>query len=148
MKLMNKHVSREGGPHPVDVHVGRRIRMRRAELGISQTTLSGELGISFQQVQKYECGANRVSASMLYDIARALETDITYFFDGLPETERVSAPPTTLTRRHQSFLWSLEGHKMMEEMSRLPKSLRVRLISLTVAIRHSCHNDSEEVGEE
>ncbi len=70
-------------PNPVDVHVGQRIRMRRKALGVSQERLADELGLTFQQVQKYERGANRVSASKLYDIARALQMDITNFFDGL-----------------------------------------------------------------
>ncbi|RWX81472.1 XRE family transcriptional regulator [Neorhizobium lilium] len=81
---MSRRISKEEGPHPVDVHVGRRLRMRRAQLGMSQTTLGDQLGITFQQIQKYERGANRVSASMLHDIARVMETQIAYFFEDLP----------------------------------------------------------------
>jgi DNA-binding XRE family transcriptional regulator len=75
----------ERSPNPVDIHVGARIRMRRKALGISQERLADSLGLTFQQVQKYERGANRVSASKLYDIARRLKTSVAYFFDGLAD---------------------------------------------------------------
>ncbi len=67
----------------VDHHVGQRIRERRNALGMSQEKLGNALGISFQQVQKYEIGINRVSASRLWNIAKALEVDIGYFFEGI-----------------------------------------------------------------
>jgi DNA-binding XRE family transcriptional regulator len=69
--------------HPVDVHVGRRIQLRRKALVMSQTELGRRLGVSFQQVQKYESGVNRVSASTLYELATTLEVPITFFFEGL-----------------------------------------------------------------
>ena len=69
-------IGRGEGPHPVDRHVGLRIRMRRKEMGISQERLAEALGITFQQVQKYERGANRVSASKLYEIAAALRAPV------------------------------------------------------------------------
>ncbi|ATQ41495.1 helix-turn-helix domain-containing protein [Caulobacter mirabilis] len=72
------------GPHPVDRHVGLAIRVRRRGLGLTQTALAGRLGITFQQVQKYERGKNRVSASMLHAMAEALETSVGAFFEGLP----------------------------------------------------------------
>jgi transcriptional regulator with XRE-family HTH domain len=72
-------------PNPIDVHVGRRVRLRRKELGISQERLAEGLGLTFQQVQKYERGANRVSASKLYEMARVLRVSIGYFFEGLDD---------------------------------------------------------------
>jgi len=69
--------------HPVDLHVGKAIRTRRKLRGVSQEQLGDALGLTFQQVQKYERGANRVSASKLFDIANALDVDIAYFFQGL-----------------------------------------------------------------
>jgi len=74
---------RADSPHPVDLHVGVCIRMRRKELSISQERLAESLGITFQQVQKYERGANRVSASKLWEIALVLKTPVAYFYDGL-----------------------------------------------------------------
>ncbi len=67
----------------VDAHVGRRIRQRRREIGMSQEGLGNALGISFQQVQKYEIGINRVAASRLWDMAKALKVDVEYFFEGI-----------------------------------------------------------------
>ncbi len=71
-----------GSPHPIDVMVGKRIRLRRLQLSMSQGGLADRLGISFQQVQKYEKGTNRVSSSRLYDIADILNVPITFFFSG------------------------------------------------------------------
>ena len=67
--------------HHVDLHVGKKLKQKRLERGISQDDLAGSVNLTFQQVQKYEKGVNRVSASKLYDFAKFLETDITYFFN-------------------------------------------------------------------
>ncbi len=75
----------EKTPNPVDLYVGGRVRMRRRTLGYSQEKLAEDLGLTFQQVQKYERGANRVSASKLWEIARSLSTPIGFFFDGLSD---------------------------------------------------------------
>lgn len=69
--------------HPVDVHVGKRIRHRRWMVGMTQQQLAERVGIKFQQIQKYETGMNRVSASRLWDIADALEVPVSFFFEGL-----------------------------------------------------------------
>ena len=71
------------GPHPVDRHVGRRVCEKRISLGYNQSDLGRALGLTFQQIQKYEKGANRISASKLFDIARFFKVDIGYFFEGL-----------------------------------------------------------------
>ena len=71
----------KGFPNPIDVHVGARIRLRRTLLGISQTTLAEAMGLTFQQVQKYEKGANRVSSSRLVDLSNALDVTVPYFFE-------------------------------------------------------------------
>ena len=73
----------EDGPHPVDRHVGRRVCEKRIGLGYNQSDLGRALGLTFQQIQKYEKGANRISASKLWDIARFFKVDIGYFFEGL-----------------------------------------------------------------
>jgi len=79
--------ARRDGPHPVDVHVGSRVRMRRTLLGMSQEKLGEALGLTFQQVQKYERGANRVGSSRLFEISRILDVPVSFFFEDMaPET--------------------------------------------------------------
>ena len=73
----------ENGPHPVDRHVGRKVCEKRIALGYNQSDLGRALGLTFQQIQKYEKGANRISASKLWDIARFFGVDVSYFFEGL-----------------------------------------------------------------
>lgn len=75
----------EGRPSPIDVHVGARIRLRRTLLGMSQERLGESLGLTFQQIQKYERGVNRVGASRLFDLSRVLDVPISFFFDDMPE---------------------------------------------------------------
>ena len=69
----------------IDLHLGRRLRRRRRLLGLTQQQLAMQVGIRFQQIQKYECGANRISAARLWQLAEALETPVNYFYDGLAE---------------------------------------------------------------
>jgi transcriptional regulator with XRE-family HTH domain len=69
----------------IDLHLGRRLRRRRRLLGLTQQQLALKVGIRFQQIQKYECGANRISAARLWELAEALETPVSYFYDGLAE---------------------------------------------------------------
>jgi transcriptional regulator with XRE-family HTH domain len=76
----------EDGPDPVDVHVGARLRQRRTLLGMSQEKLAAAFGVSFQQIQKYERGANRVSASRLHQLTRILNVPVGYFFEGMTDT--------------------------------------------------------------
>ncbi|MEM9810878.1 MAG: helix-turn-helix transcriptional regulator [Pseudomonadota bacterium] len=75
-------------PHQVDLHVGQRLRQRRCLLGMTQQRLADGVGIKFQQIQKYESGTNRISASRLWVIARALDVPVAHFFEGLSEEER------------------------------------------------------------
>ena len=77
---------KESRPSPIDVHVGSRIRLRRTLLGMSQERLGESLGLTFQQVQKYERGVNRVGASRLFDLSRVLDVPISFFFDDMPDT--------------------------------------------------------------
>ena len=82
----------KGFPNPIDVHVGNRVRMRRLFLGMNQESLAGALGLTFQQVQKYEGGANRISASRLWAVAHILKVDVDYFFVGLGSDGQTEAP--------------------------------------------------------
>ncbi len=81
-----------GIPNPVDVHVGARLRVRRTLLGMSQTTLGEAIGVTFQQMQKYEKGTNRISASRLFDLLRVLDVPLEYFFDDMPTAVAASSP--------------------------------------------------------
>ncbi|WP_293828550.1 helix-turn-helix transcriptional regulator [uncultured Brevundimonas sp.] len=76
----------------IDLHLGRRLRRRRRLLGLTQQQLAVQVGIRFQQIQKYECGANRISAARLWRLAEALETSVAYFYDGLTEALDESTP--------------------------------------------------------
>ena len=78
--------SGKGGPRPVDVHVGARVRMRRTLLGMSQEKLGRGVSLTFQQIQKYERGVNRIGASRLFDLSRILDVPVSFFFEGLPAT--------------------------------------------------------------
>ncbi len=81
--LAHQTVGKARQAHPVDVHVGGRVRLRRVFLGYSQEKLANALGLTFQQIQKYERGANRISASKLYELSRILSVPVTYFFEGV-----------------------------------------------------------------
>ncbi len=81
-----------GIPNPIDVHVGARLRVRRTLLGMSQTKLGDAIGVTFQQVQKYENGANRISASRLFDLSRVLDVPIEYFFGDMPADVTAKSP--------------------------------------------------------
>ncbi|CAA7614702.1 helix-turn-helix domain-containing protein [Magnetospirillum sp. UT-4] len=89
-----------GRPNPIDVHVGGRVRLRRTLLGMSQEKLAEALGLTFQQVQKYERGANRIGASRLFDLSRVLDVSITYFFEDMDE-DTVAASPRHMVRATQ-----------------------------------------------
>lgn len=119
----------EAGPDPIDVHVGAKIRERRLVLGMSQETLGDRLKISFQQLQKYERGANRVSASTLHRLTQILDAPISYFFDGAPSEGNVS-PPTDAEK-----LPKREELELMRDFSMITnRRLRDRIRRLVGAI--------------
>ena len=86
MRGKNRGRGPNGKPHPVDIHVGKRLRMKRTLCGLSQGAVGQAVGLTFQQLQKYERGANRIGASRLYDLGQALGVPVSYFFDDMPET--------------------------------------------------------------
>ncbi|HEY8617187.1 helix-turn-helix transcriptional regulator [Phenylobacterium sp.] len=117
--------------HPVDRHVGLRIRMRRKELGMSQDRLADALGITFQQIQKYERGANRVSASKLWETARALQAPINYFYEGLPENGEASSPASGA----HAFLLTSEGLELASSFPKIRDSrVRRKVLELVRAV--------------
>ena len=94
-----------GQPNPIDIHVGNRIRLRRTLLGLSQEKLASLLGLTFQQVQKYEKGMNRVGASRLWDISKVLETPISFFYEDMDKTVANQSPRTfSLPEEKKLFL--------------------------------------------
>ncbi len=126
--------------HHVDVHVGQRIRRRRWMLGITQQQLGDAVGIKFQQIQKYETGMNRVSASRLYDIATALDVPVAFFFDGVSDdgtTETVAdideaAANCSATNAPSTDLFSeKETLELIRCYYQMPEEPRRRLFELT-----------------
>jgi transcriptional regulator with XRE-family HTH domain len=93
----------KGFPNPVDIHVGRQIRMRRTLLGMSQSVLADSVGLTFQQIQKYEKGANRVGSSRLFDFSRVLGVPISFFYEGMT-SETASQSPANLMGISQNDL--------------------------------------------
>ena len=94
-------VASQGFPNPIDVHVGRRIRLRRTLLGMSQERLAEAIRLTFQQVQKYEKGANRVSSSRLYDLAGILDVPLAYFFDEMSAGVSAQTPSALMITKQR-----------------------------------------------
>lgn len=117
--------------HPVDLHVGGMIRAHRKRLGMSQSQLADALGLTFQQVQKYERGSNRVSASKLYEIAQTLGLTISTFFEGL---ERSSPTGESISADLIQFANLPGGDTMIHAYRRLTPSVRKALADLAGAM--------------
>ncbi len=114
-------------PHPVDVHVGKRIRHRRWLVGMTQQQLAEAVGIKFQQIQKYETGANRVSASRLWDIADALDVEVSFFFEGL---DQASEEKTQTDMVSADLLGDKEALDLIRSYYAIPENQRRRLFDL------------------
>lgn len=113
--------------HPVDVHVGKRIRHRRWMVGMTQQQLAECVGIKFQQIQKYETGANRISASRLWDISDALNVPVSYFFEGIEEAE---AEKTGAEIAPNDILGDKEALDLVRSYYAIPENQRRRLFEL------------------
>lgn len=113
--------------HVVDVHVGKRIRQRRWLVGMTQQKLAECVGIKFQQIQKYETGANRVSASRLWDIADALEVDVAFFFEGLKSEDSGTADQDTIPA---DMMGDKEAMDLVRSYYAIPENQRRRLFEL------------------
>lgn len=108
------------GPHPVDLHVGAKVRMRRKFMGLSQDSLAKGLGLTFQQVQKYERGSNRISASKLYEISRFLKSHIGYYFEGYGEADTTGGFSESESEQFvHGFLMTTEGIELAEAFPRI-----------------------------
>ena len=141
-RRMKKRRLPPGVPNPVDIHVGGRVRLRRTLLGLSQEKLGDAVGLTFQQIQKYERGANRIGASRLFQLSRILDVPISFFFDDIPaglrttegqvamglrEQEQRTIEPDPLARRETLELvrayYRLSDPKVRKRLFELTKSL-------------------------
>lgn len=127
------------GAHPVDVHVGKRLRMRRKMLGMSQEDLGRPVGVTFQQIQKYERGTNRVGSSRLYDFAKILNVSVGYFFEGFTgetaKEDRVSA--ADISSDVQESLESKETMSLVQAYYRIPDAaVRAKVLGLIKSLRN------------
>ncbi len=120
----------EDGPHPVDRHVGRRVCEKRISLGYNQSDLGRALGLTFQQIQKYEKGANRISASKLWDIARFFKVDIGYFFQGLSAGQPGMADGGSAAFDHDfpSTRYTIEISRLAPQLSSRQQKLALELV--------------------
>ena len=110
--------------HPVDVHVGKRVRHRRWMLGVTQQQLAEKVGIKFQQIQKYETGMNRISASRLWDISDALGVPISFFFEGLDQENQI------VEEIDGDILADKEALMLVRSYYAIPEAQRRRLFDL------------------
>jgi transcriptional regulator with XRE-family HTH domain len=121
--------------HPTDKYVGSRVRMRRLMLGLSQTQLGETLGVSFQQVQKYEKGTNRVSASRLQRISEILQVEVPFFFEGLPDPPGQYSAKAPSPQFVSDYLAMPDGHNLTKAFMQIPSaSLRRSIVNLVEAI--------------
>jgi len=114
--------------HVVDVHVGKRIRQRRWLTGMTQQKLAELVGIKFQQIQKYETCANRVSASRLWDIADALGVPVSFFFEGLKDEEGADGP--SVDGLPADLMADKEAMELVRSYYAIPENQRRRLFEL------------------
>jgi transcriptional regulator with XRE-family HTH domain len=127
-------------PHPVDTYVGRRLRQKRTFLGLSQEAVGKQIGVTFQQIQKYERGINRMGASRLYDFAKALGVQVSYFFEGFGDytmddgTVVAAAEPSAQAFEHESVN-NRETLEVMRAYYRIKNpAVRKRIIELIKAM--------------
>ncbi|MCP5075320.1 MAG: helix-turn-helix transcriptional regulator [Rhodobacteraceae bacterium] len=115
--------------HPVDIHVGKRVRHRRWMIGVTQQQLGEGVGIKFQQIQKYETGMNRISASRLWDIAEALDVPVSFFFEGyVEETEATDGERAGSTQG--DLLADKEALDLVRSYYAIPENQRRKLFDL------------------
>ena len=114
----------------IDLHVGKRLRRRRRLLGLTQQQLAESVGIRFQQIQKYECGANRVSASRLFELAESLDVPVQYFYEGLSKRDEVNGDDTLAA----DVLSQKETVDLIRAYYRLGERPRKRLLELAKSL--------------
>jgi transcriptional regulator with XRE-family HTH domain len=126
-------------PNPIDVHVGSRVRLRRNMLGLSQEKLGDAIGLTFQQVQKYERGANRIGASRLHELSRVLDVPVSFFYDDVDPVRAEAIPPGFEESPQETFesdpLRKRETHDLVDAYYRIEDlAVRRRLYDLAKAL--------------
>jgi transcriptional regulator with XRE-family HTH domain len=121
-------------PQPTDRHIGSRIRLRRRELGISQAALGEAVGVTFQQIQKYEKGDNRVGAGRLLEIAEALRCQPAWFFEGGPPSSRVGRAHMQYDPETPAIFADADVSELIRSFVRLPPQIKRGIADLTAAI--------------
>jgi transcriptional regulator with XRE-family HTH domain len=138
-----------GKPNPIDVHVGGRVRLRRTLLGMSQEKLGEAIGLTFQQVQKYERGANRIGASRLFDLSRVLDVPVAYFFEEM-SADTAARTPSRIKGLGESRAEPIEPDPMVKretlELVRAyyrigDASVRKRLFELTKSLANASRQE-------
>lgn len=132
--------------HPVDLHVGQQIRILRIQSNLSQSDLAKGLGVSFPQLQKYETGGNRVSASRLYKMAACLQVPVGRFFQGLPEPGAgdLDGMASEVDERI-AYISTAEGSRLIEEILRLSPKVKRRILSVVSVLVEEQQADSSVV---
>lgn len=147
-----------GQPNPIDVHVGNRIRLRRTLLGMSQEKLANLLGLTFQQVQKYEKGMNRVGASRLWDISKVLETPIGFFYEDMDKDVANQSPRTFSSNNEQQLFFEEEETDFSSDPMNRQETIELvkayykiqnrkaarHLFDLIVALSKTTYNNEED----
>lgn len=138
-----------GKPNPIDVHVGGRVRLRRTLLGMSQEKLGEAIGLTFQQVQKYERGANRIGASRLFDLSRVLDVPVSFFFDDMSDDTSQQSPRMMVAGVAEEVATPFEADPMTKrETLELVRAyyritdpqVRKRVFELAKALAHACES--------
>lgn len=133
-------------PNPIDIHVGNRVRLRRVLVGLSQEKLGEALELTFQQVQKYEKGTNRISASRLHRISQILEVPVQFFFEGVSELDHADGPgfsENTNQIHIMDFLNSAEGLQLNKAFAEIQNpAVRRKIVELVRALANE--NTSSE----
>lgn len=117
-----------------DLHVGKRLRRRRRLLGMTQQDLAGMVGVRFQQIQKYECGANRITSSRLFELSKALNVSVQYFFDGMIDPAHAAQPANDADSIEGDILSQKETLELVRAYYRLGERPRKRLLELAKAL--------------
>ena len=126
-------------PDPVDVHVGGRVRQRRILLGLSQDAVGARLGVSFQQIQKYEQGTNRIGASRLHRLSKILGVSVTYFFEDMSMEAAAASKHRATVIADDAIPTPREVRMLVRAYSRLPAApVRRHIIDLIKAVAQAC----------